>query len=1107
VAEYLSPGVYVEEAEPGLRPIEGVSTSTAGVVGVTERGPENVPILLTSFADYRRTFGGYLDPAEFADTWYLPLSAEGFFQNGGQRLYVVRVASDGATTASVELMDRGAPTAFATTLLGHVQAGDRYLLVDGTAGPAGGATLRIDDGAASEYVVVGATPFPATADRVLALLPPTFAAYAGADLPAVGTPVSEFAMAATGSAFNEALVTEATAGSSRLSFADRKNLKENEVLRISDPADPSSTEYAIVAMVPALASDNSVTLRHPLAFDHATTAKAERLKEDTAGPVTALSQAVAPGSALLVVNNATGIGSGDTVRIGGPPATDPQAAYHLVGDVRVIDIEAPATGEHPVAELVATIDLSADAGSNGNLTADVQAGDDELRLAPGAPPNDLKAGDWIELGGGTAEFAQIAEIPATPSNTVRLRQPARGAHPSGSGVIRQKRAAGKLTRLVEHLHAGARTVLLAHGGTDFDAGKFVEIGEPGAPGREYRVLGPQGDLGVLPLTGATTAAENHRSGQLVELRAPLFEVIALDRGAWGNGLRVAVEDEDPPLVQTTSPGAGPMSNVPLASMSGVERGTLLEFLAFTTELAADAAAGATQIEVEDATAIGAGGRLRIGRAWPEYVAVAGAPAGGVVTLAEPLRRAHGRREPVDPMDSASGLPVTAKVAQRAGANAVTLEGGGLPAAVAPDTIVRSREFKLTVSWVKPNPRRPAEEIVVEAETHRHLTLDDRHSRYAARVVGNADGPVRLWDRRPEGGSDLVRVRDPLAPLDTETTTRVGPDLLFEVLPSGRRRPVARSLAGGDDDNGGVIDDTYRGQDDVDPLLRTGLQCLKNVEDISLVAIPGRTSDTLQGEQITHCETMRYRFALLDSVPGTDPTGAQLADVQQQRQRYDSKYAALYYPWLLRENPFPQGADAAVDVAIPPSGHMLGIFARTDVTRGVHKAPANEVIGGIRGLQRSLTKGEQDVLNPSPVNINVLRDFRDHNRGLRVWGARVITSDPAWRYVNVRRLFNYVERSLELGTQWVVFEPNDQNLWAQVRRSISAFLLLVYRSGGLMGRTSEQAFYVKCDESTMSQADIDAGRLIVEIGIAPTKPAEFVVVRISQWAGGSLTEEG
>jgi phage tail sheath protein FI len=175
--------------------------------------------------------------------------------------------------------------------------------------------------------------------------------------------------------------------------------------------------------------------------------------------------------------------------------------------------------------------------------------------------------------------------------------------------------------------------------------------------------------------------------------------------------------------------------------------------------------------------------------------------------------------------------------------------------------------------------------------------------------------------------------------------------------------------------------------------------------------------------------------------------------------------------------------------------VAGIYARTDVQRGVHKAPANEVVMGVRDLQVRLTKGEQDILNPK--HINCLRDFRDMNRGLRVWGARTLSSDPEWKYVNVRRLFLFVEKSIEMGTQWAVFEPNGEQLWATIYRSLTNFLTTVWRSGALEGTKPEEAFFVKVDRTTMTQDDIDNGRLIIIIGIAPVKPAEFVIFRISQ----------
>ena len=182
--------------------------------------------------------------------------------------------------------------------------------------------------------------------------------------------------------------------------------------------------------------------------------------------------------------------------------------------------------------------------------------------------------------------------------------------------------------------------------------------------------------------------------------------------------------------------------------------------------------------------------------------------------------------------------------------------------------------------------------------------------------------------------------------------------------------------------------------------------------------------------------------------------------------------------------------------------MAGIWARSDGERAVHKAPANEVVRGVLSLETTITKGEHDQLNP--VGINCIRTFP--GRGIRVWGARTLSSDPAWRYLNVRRLFNYVEESIFEGTQWVVFEPNDMALWERVKRTINAFLVRVWRDGALFGATPGEAFFVKCDGENNTAETIDAGQLIVDIGIAPVKPAEFVIFRIAQFSGGaSLTE--
>ncbi len=252
---------------------------------------------------------------------------------------------------------------------------------------------------------------------------------------------------------------------------------------------------------------------------------------------------------------------------------------------------------------------------------------------------------------------------------------------------------------------------------------------------------------------------------------------------------------------------------------------------------------------------------------------------------------------------------------------------------------------------------------------------------------------------------------------------------------------------------------------------------------------------VQAAMIAHCELMGDRVAILDAPPGLN--AQQVREWRVDKVGYDSKYATLYWPWIKVFDPI-----SGQGMHVPPSGHMAGIWARTDDTRGVHKAPANEIVRGALSLELQITKGEHDQLNP--VGINCIRSFP--GRGIRVWGARTLSSDPAWRYLNVRRLFNYIEESILEGTQWVVFEPNDLNLWQRVKRTINAFLARVWLDGALFGATPGEAFWVKCDGENNTSETIDAGQLIVEIGIAPVKPAEFVIFRIAQFSGGaSLTE--
>jgi Bacteriophage tail sheath protein len=313
-----------------------------------------------------------------------------------------------------------------------------------------------------------------------------------------------------------------------------------------------------------------------------------------------------------------------------------------------------------------------------------------------------------------------------------------------------------------------------------------------------------------------------------------------------------------------------------------------------------------------------------------------------------------------------------------------------------------------------------------------------------------------------------------------------------------------SLAGG----GAPTPDRLTPDDYVgDAARRTGFGGLEAIDPITMVCVPDLMAayqkglldlEGLQAVQlamIAHCENMGDRVAILDPPPNLN--AQQIREWRVDKVGYDSKYAALYWPWIKVFDP-----SSGQNMFVPPSGHIAGIWGRNDDTRGVHKAPANEVVRGAITLELQITKAEHDLLNPN--GINCIRAFP--GRGIRVWGARTISSDPAWRYINIRRLFNYLEESILNGTQWAVFEPNDPALWAKMRRTISAFLVNEWRKGALFGLTPDQAFYVKCDDETNPAEGIDAGMVVCEIGIAPVKPAEFVVFRLSQYSGGaSLTE--
>ncbi len=376
----------------------------------------------------------------------------------------------------------------------------------------------------------------------------------------------------------------------------------------------------------------------------------------------------------------------------------------------------------------------------------------------------------------------------------------------------------------------------------------------------------------------------------------------------------------------------------------------------------------------------------------------------------------------------------------------------------------------------------------------------------------------------EGATDdhfklIVRREDKVAEEYDKVTTKKGRQNVVTVVNAQSKLIQLEEIA-----SGGVLEKPTKGSftltavaapsahlapDDYvgDAADRTGFGGLEAIDPITMVCVPDLMAayqrgmidaEGLQAVQlamIAHCELMGDRVAVLDPPPNMN--AQQIREWRVDKVGYDSKYAVLYWPWIKVFDPTLGHA-----VHVPPSGHLAGIWGRNDDTRGVHKAPANEVVRGAISLEIQITKNEHDLLNPH--GINCIRAFP--GRGIRVWGARTLSSDPSWRYLNIRRLFNYLEESILNGTQWVVFEPNDHALWAKMRRTIAAFLVNEWRKGALFGLTPDQAFYVKCDDETNPAESIDAGMVICEIGIAPVKPAEFVVFRLSQYSGGAALTE-
>lgn len=379
-------------------------------------------------------------------------------------------------------------------------------------------------------------------------------------------------------------------------------------------------------------------------------------------------------------------------------------------------------------------------------------------------------------------------------------------------------------------------------------------------------------------------------------------------------------------------------------------------------------------------------------------------------------------------------------------------GTRLPISMAAACTVQSEEFNITVS------------LGTGSTLYPDLAIDSAHPRYFERVINNDAG-------------SLVRVSLIEPPSNAAPPANLPANLAATALAGGAAEDLAT-----------LTDANYR----------TALDTLRTVDDVNLVAVPDRQTAALQQAMIDHCHLLGDRFAILDSRAGSPLFGT--GSVELQRATVDSArgYAALYYPWL-RVPPVGSGGP----VLVPPSGHICGVISRSDGIRGVHKAPANEIIAGAVGIERNMSDIDQGQLNLQ--GINIVRSFQGGRP--TVWGARTTATDRNWQYVNIRRLFLFLEESIEEGIRWAVFEPNNLALWQKLKRTISEFLSRVWRDGGLFGAKAEDAFYVRIDEVLNPFSEQALGRLNIEIGVRPTYPAEFIIVRIGIWPGGSEVSEG
>jgi phage tail sheath protein FI len=1035
MAEYLSPGVYVEEIDAGPKPIEGVSTSTTGAVGVTVFGPTSgKPELVTSFGEFVRKFGGFLpDPPpslyaqwalnreEGGRWWQFPLAVKGFFDNGGQRLFVKRVFSGTATAATAtlgqgmisELDQDAAATANAVKV--------RHLIGIATGGTVGVFTggdppVKVDD-----FKVIG---YDAGARTVKLDKPLGKALKAGRDF------VSVFA------------IQPPSAG----------------------PPDTRTVTFRAKALGD-WGKDLQVRMRPMVG------ATLNLLPDPVAGGIpfkTTVNKSRV--TWVIEVDDMTGLAEGATISVKGKTYTisslDTAFKTFEVTGVPPDDVVAP--GE--------AVSIRTDSSFSTTVKTALNAAGSTIELNN---VSDLAGGNLIRVDG--REYF-LDEDPALqgmgPTGTIEVSPPFPG--PVAANTAVQKVLSPKI------VSAGTRRIITLADGTGFNANStFVFV----PTNKEYLIKAKPAD-NVLQIVPAIPVGRDWESKQVRRFETRKVKTAVTTPG---NALELkditGLAQGDEVFIKGKK---YTLTAAPAKGMTGTE-GTITlapPFAAPDLPIAADtdvkklardpvgvtATAANWTLDVNDASGLRANEHVLLGGDEYTISSITGNtltilshvdsdnpwPAGTAVRRLGPANNASAPNK--IKVAGAAQLYVNALVeldnGQQKERNAVADVTGDTVALLndLANTYQEGHKLRVVEAQVSVRYARTGQPLVEENFSNLRLTNDNSLS-YFITNINTTSALVQVDDPPGDGFSKTDLTKFPIAANGAWAKLEGGNDKLEELR--------VEDFVGSDGGSG----------------KRTGIQALEDIDEVSICLVPGMWSTTVQGALIQHCEILKDRFAILDPQDGLSIEG-----IRTYRETLDTKYAAVYYPWIEVRDPAAQR-----NVSVAPSGHMAGVYARVDVERGVHKAPANEVIRGITKISQDVSKREQDLLNPK--GINALRFFP--GRSNRVWGARTLSSDSSWKYINVRRLFIYVEESIDKGTQWVVFEPNDEPLWARVRQTITNFLTTTWRNGALQGLTPAEAFFVKCDRTTMSQDDIDNGRLICVIGIAPVKPAEFVIFRIQQ----------